>query len=200
MGSLVYVLHAVLFKFCRYTLLFLSGQNSPPNPWVKNWWIRKQYSHTLIAQASFNRRVSCRIHMCRCHCHHYPYDYHQKWYCNWSPWKPREKILITFTMIQCLWPTIMRISLLIIPNQPDQSNPKHYAQRRWFFSKTSWKTPTSLPKCLVWPRSGWPVLIYGKRPQTKFQILFCKNHAEKQITPCESTVYYQRGFIWMVTP
>ena len=105
MGSLVYVLHAVLFKFCRYTLLFLSGQNSPPNPWVKNWWIRKQYSHTLIAQASFNRRVSCRIHMCRCHCHHYPFDYHQKWYCNWSPWEPREIILITFTMIQCLCAT-----------------------------------------------------------------------------------------------
>ena len=35
----------------------------------------------------------------------------------------------------------------------------------------------------------------AKHPQTKFQILFCKNHAEKQITPCESTVYYQRGFI-----
>lgn len=101
-GSLVYVLQDILFKFCRYMLLFLSGQNSPPNPWVKNWSFRKQYSHIMIAQASFNWRVSCRIHMCRCHCHHYPFDYHQKWYYNWSPWEPREIILITFTMIQCL--------------------------------------------------------------------------------------------------
>ena len=59
----------------------------------------------------------------------------------------------------------MRISLLINTNHPDQSNSKHYAQRRWFFSKTSWKTPISLPKCLVWPWSGWPVLTCGKRPK-----------------------------------
>ena len=61
----------------------------------------------------------------------------------------------------------MRISLLININHPQQSNPTHYAQRRRFFSKTSWKTPISLPKCLVWPWSGRPVLTYGKR--RKFQ-------------------------------
>lgn len=95
-------IHGELSICATCCIVFLSGQNYPPNPWVKNWWIRKQYSHILIAQASFNRRVSCRIHMCRCHCYHYSFDYHQKWYCNWSPWEPREIILITFTMIQCL--------------------------------------------------------------------------------------------------
>ena len=65
-------------------------------------------------------------------------------------------------------PIVMRISLLINNNHPDQSNPTHYAQRRWFFSKTSWKTPLSLPKCLVWPWSGRPVLTYGKRRQSLF--------------------------------
>ena len=60
-------------------------------------------------------------------------------------------------------PIVMRISLLININHPQQSNPTHYAQRRWFFSKTSWKTPISLPKCLVWPWFGRPVLTYGKR-------------------------------------
>ena len=53
---------------------------------------------------------------------------------------------------------------LINTNHPDQLNPKHYKQRRWFFSKTSWKTPISLPKCLVWPWSGRQVLACGKRP------------------------------------
>ena len=36
-------------------------------------------------------------------------------------------------------PIVMRISLLIKTNHPHQSNPKYYAQQRWFFSKTSWK-------------------------------------------------------------
>ena len=36
-------------------------------------------------------------------------------------------------------PNAMRISLLIICYYPHRSNPKYYAQRRWFFSKTSWK-------------------------------------------------------------
>ena len=41
-------------------------------------------------------------------------------------------------------PIVMRISFLIKTNHPDLSNPKYYAQRRWFFSKTSWKKPVSL--------------------------------------------------------
>ena len=32
-------------------------------------------------------------------------------------------------------PIVMRISLKIKTNHPDQSNPKYYAQGRWFFSK-----------------------------------------------------------------
>ena len=62
-------------------------------------------------------------------------------------------------------PIVMRISLLIKTNHPDQSNPKYYAQRRWFFSKTSWQNPILLPKCLVRPWSGRPVLTFGKRPE-----------------------------------
>ena len=33
------------------------------------------------------------------------------------------------------------------------------------FSKTSLKTPIALPKYLVRPWSGWPVLTFGKRPK-----------------------------------
>ena len=36
---------------------------------------------------------------------------------------------------------IMRILVLIKTNRPDQSKAKHYTQRKWFFSKTSWKMP-----------------------------------------------------------
>ena len=36
---------------------------------------------------------------------------------------------------------VTRISLLIKTNHPDHSNPKYYAQRRWFLSKTSWEKP-----------------------------------------------------------
>ena len=52
-------------------------------------------------------------------------------------------------------------------NHQDQSNPKDYAQRRWFFffllSKTSWKKPVSLPKCLVRPASSdfWKAPLYS---------------------------------------
>ena len=49
-------------------------------------------------------------------------------------------------------------------NYPDHSKPKYYVQRRWFFSKTSWKKPISLPKCLVRPWSSRPVPTLGKRP------------------------------------
>ena len=38
-------------------------------------------------------------------------------------------------------PIIMRILVLIKTNRPDQSKDKHYTQRKWFFSKTSWKMP-----------------------------------------------------------
>ena len=41
---------------------------------------------------------------------------------------------------------VMRISLLTKTNHPHQSNPKYYAQSRWFSSKTSWKTPVSFAK------------------------------------------------------
>ena len=46
-------------------------------------------------------------------------------------------------------PIVMRISLLIKSNHPDQSNPKYYAQRRWFFNKTSQKKRISFQKCLA---------------------------------------------------
>ena len=62
-------------------------------------------------------------------------------------------------------PIVMRILFFIKTNHPDQSNPKYYAQRRWFFSKTSWKKPILLLKCLVRPWSGRPVLTFGKRPK-----------------------------------
>ena len=52
-------------------------------------------------------------------------------------------------------PIVIRISLLIKTYHPDQTNPIYYAQRRWFFSKSSWKKPVSLAKCLVWPASSY---------------------------------------------
>ena len=64
-------------------------------------------------------------------------------------------------------PIVIRISLLIKTNHPDHSKPKYYVQRRWFFSKTSWKKPISLPKSLVRPRSRRPVLTFGKHRQLK---------------------------------
>ena len=62
-------------------------------------------------------------------------------------------------------PIVMRILFFIKTNHPDQSNPKYYAQRRWFFSKTSWKKPILLLKCLVRPWSGRPVMTFRKRPK-----------------------------------
>ena len=57
-------------------------------------------------------------------------------------------------------PIVIRISLLIKTNHPDQSNPKYYTQRRWFFAKPLEKI---LFRCHnVW--SGRPVLTFGKRP------------------------------------
>ena len=38
-------------------------------------------------------------------------------------------------------PIAVIIFLLIKTLRPDQSNPKYYARRRWFFSKNSWKKP-----------------------------------------------------------
>ena len=59
-----------------------------------------------------------------------------------------------------LIPIIMRILVLIKTNHPDQSNGKHYTQRKWFFSKTSWKMPIVFKKCLVRPWFYWPVLTF----------------------------------------
>ena len=59
-------------------------------------------------------------------------------------------------------PIVIRISLLIKTYHPDQSNPKYYVQRGWFFSKTSWKKPISSPKCLVQPASS----DFQERPKT----------------------------------
>ena len=44
-------------------------------------------------------------------------------------------------------PVVIRILLLIKTIQPDPSNPKYYARRRWFFSKNCWEKPISLSKC-----------------------------------------------------
>ena len=44
-------------------------------------------------------------------------------------------------------PVVTRILLLIKTIQPDPSNPKYYARRRWFFSKNCWEKPISLSKC-----------------------------------------------------
>ena len=41
-------------------------------------------------------------------------------------------------------PVVMRILLLIKTFQPDPSNPKYYARRRWFFNKNCWEKPISL--------------------------------------------------------
>ena len=59
----------------------------------------------------------------------------------------------------------MIISLSIKTLQPDQSNPKYYARRRWFFSENSSQKPISFSNCLVglWPAR--PVLTNGKRPK-----------------------------------
>ena len=57
-------------------------------------------------------------------------------------------------------PIIKRILVLIKTNNPDQSNAKHCTQRKWFFSKTSWKMPIIFKKCLVQPWSSWPVLTF----------------------------------------
>ena len=44
-------------------------------------------------------------------------------------------------------PVVIRILLSIKTIQPDPSNPKYYARRRWFFSKNCWQKPISLSKC-----------------------------------------------------
>ena len=41
---------------------------------------------------------------------------------------------------------VTRISLLIKTIQPDKSNPKYYARKRWFFSKNSGEKRISLSK------------------------------------------------------
>ena len=64
-----------------------------------------------------------------------------------------------------LIPIIMRILVLIKTNDPDQSNAKHYTQRKWFFSKTSRKMPITFKKCLVQPWSSRPVLTFESAPR-----------------------------------
>ena len=56
-------------------------------------------------------------------------------------------------------PIVMRTSLLIKANHPDQSNPKYNAQRRWFFQQNllektyfTAKMPGPAP-AMVWPAS-----------------------------------------------
>ena len=52
-------------------------------------------------------------------------------------------------------PVIMRFSLLIKTIQPDLSNPKSHARRRWLFNKTSWKKHfSSFSKWMVRPASS----------------------------------------------
>ena len=58
----------------------------------------------------------------------------------------------SFPFVRTDWPAHSHGNenlILIKTNHPDLSNPKYYAQRGWFFSKTSWKKPISSPKCLV---------------------------------------------------
>jgi len=72
-------------------------------------------------------------------------------------------------------PILMRISLLIKINHPDQSNPKYYTQRRRFLCKTSWKKPIPFPKYLVLPSSDRPVQVW------KAPLLNCSRFARKSI-------------------
>ena len=62
---------------------------------------------------------------------------------------------------------VTRISLLLKTFQPNQSNPKYYARRRWFFSKNSWEKPISFSKWQLHPWSGRSVLTNGKRPEIR---------------------------------
>ena len=76
---------------------------------------------------------------------------------------------------------VTRISLLIKTNHPDHSNPKYYAQRRWFLSKTSWENLLFLlPKSLVRPWSGRPVLTFGKAPLEKTPKHHKHHHYQQQ--------------------
>ena len=67
---------------------------------------------------------------------------------------------------------VTRISLLIKTIQPDQSNPKYYARKRWFFNKNSWEKSISLSKSQLQRWSGRPVLTNGKRPKSRWNILW----------------------------
>ena len=77
-------------------------------------------------------------------------------------------------------PVVTRISLLKKTIQPDMSNPKQYARRRWLFSKNSWKKLIALSKWLGRPWSGRPVLTFGKHPKhTKWNNLFVARQSQK---------------------
>ena len=62
-------------------------------------------------------------------------------------------------------PIVFTISLLIKTNHPDQSNPKHYAHRRWFSAKHLGKSLFHYQN--VWSGHGpaSPVPTFGKRPE-----------------------------------
>ena len=62
-------------------------------------------------------------------------------------------------------PIVMRIPLLIKTNHPDQSNPKYYAQRRWFSAKPLGKSLFHCQNVWFGHRSDRPVLRFGKRPK-----------------------------------
>ena len=78
-------------------------------------------------------------------------------------------------------PIIMRILVLIKTNHPDpdQSNAKHYTQRKWFSSKTSWKMPILFKKCVV--RS------------VPARVRHCVNHAKDRETAPTKNV---QGPLW----
>jgi len=63
-------------------------------------------------------------------------------------------------------PIVLRISLLIKTNHHDQSNPKHYAQRRWFSAKHL-HGKSLFHYQNVWSGHGpaSPALTFGKRPE-----------------------------------
>ena len=60
-------------------------------------------------------------------------------------------------------PIVMRIPLLIKTNHPGQSNPKYYAQRRWFSAKPLEKSLFHCQNVWFGHRSDRPVLTFGKR-------------------------------------
>ena len=62
-----------------------------------------------------------------------------------------------FPIVRTDWPDHSHCNenfSLIKTVQPNQSNPKQYARRKWFFRKNSWKKLISFADLLVWPASS----------------------------------------------